>query len=184
MEPNYTDEVLIATFLASGDSRVFTRLYQRYYSKVYASCLHLMGEPTRAQDQTQEIFSTVYLRLSGFRGQASFSTWLFVLTRHHCLSALGQQKKYRFVTLEADHGQVDDSFGEKQSLDERWDRAQDALNRLSPQDRQLLLRRYIGNQSVATLAGEARLSQSAVKMRLKRARDQVRLLHQAQVRLS
>ncbi len=165
----------MAAFLSNGDAKLFTELHNRYHLKVYQSCLQFLHNPEEALDQTQEIFCKVYTRLSTFRAEAKFSTWLFVLTRYHCLSVLDNLKKRTFVSIDS---VVDSMSGhvymDEPSLDERWNRAEQTLDRLSVQDQQLLRRRYLANKDVATLATEARVSVSAMKMRLKRARDQAR----------
>ncbi|MEZ0483748.1 RNA polymerase sigma factor [Fibrella aquatica] len=177
----YADEAIIEAYLKSGEEHLFTEIYNRYHQKVYQSCLHLLHNPEEAQDQTQEIFCKVYTRLSTFRAEARFSTWLFVLTRYHCLSVLDTLKKRTFVSLDS---LGDTPFGsvqiEEPTLDERWFQAERTLNQLSVQDQQLLRRRYLANKDVNTLADEARVSVSAMKMRLKRARDQARAFQQKQ----
>ncbi|MBO0953207.1 RNA polymerase sigma factor [Fibrella forsythiae] len=172
---HHSDERLIAQFIVTRDERLFTQLYQRYYRKVYASCFRFMKEEEEARDQVQEIFGKVFTRLHTFRGQSSFATWLFVLTRHQCFSARDQAKRYRFFSLDAATNHYD-FLQEESSMEDRWIQAQLALHRLPLRDQQLLERRYLGNQSIEQLAIDHGLTQSAVKMRLKRARDQARLL--------
>ena len=141
--------------------------------------MHLLADPEEALDQTQEIFCKVYTRLHTFRAEAKFSTWLFVLTRYHCLTVLDTLKKRPFVRLDTTNEWLGGSVQpDEPTLDERWVRAERTLSRLSTQDQQLLRRRYLANKDVATLATEARVSVSAMKMRLKRARDQARAFQQ------
>ncbi|MEZ0540059.1 RNA polymerase sigma factor [Fibrella arboris] len=179
MNEVYTDEALVAAIVHYKDDFLFTELHNRYQQKVYQSCLQFLHNPEEAMDQTQEIFCKVYTRLHTFRAEAKFSTWLFVLTRYHCLSVLDTLKKRSFVPLdsvgETMIGQVQ---WDEPSLDERWFQAERTLNKLSTQDQQLLRRRYLANKDVATLASEAHVSVSAMKMRLKRARDQARSFRQ------
>ena len=179
MKKIYSDEELVIAFVSSKSNTFFTQLYQRYHQKVLQSCLHLLSDPEEALDQTQEIFCKVYTRLHTFRAEARFSTWLFVLTRYHCLSVLDMLKKRPFVPLNATNEWQGGSVQpDEPTLDERWGRAERTLNQLSTQDQQLLRRRYLANKDVATLATEARVSVSAMKMRLKRARDQARAFQQ------
>lgn len=173
------DELLVTAFLESGDDRLFAEIYNRYHPKVYQSCLSILRDSEEALDQTQEIFCKVYTRLGTFRAEARFSTWLFVLTRHHCLSALGNLKKRTYLPLDS----VSDTLWcsvqlDEPTLDERWQRAEQTLGQLSVRDQQLLRRRYLADKDIATLAIEASVSVSALKMRLKRARDQARAIHQ------
>ncbi|MBO0953315.1 sigma-70 family RNA polymerase sigma factor [Fibrella sp. HMF5405] len=102
MHSTPTDEALVADFLVTRHERPFTLLYKRYCRKVYRSCLRLLGDPHQAQDQAQEIFIKVYARLDTFQGKAKFSTWLFTITRYHCLALLAKQRPTRLVTLSPD----------------------------------------------------------------------------------
>ncbi|RYF67291.1 MAG: sigma-70 family RNA polymerase sigma factor [Cytophagaceae bacterium] len=171
---------MVAAIVSQKDDQLFTELHNRYHLKVYQSCLQFLHNHEEALDQTQEIFCKVYTRLHTFRAEAKFSTWLFVLTRYHCLSVLDNLKKRTFVALDS----VGEAIGgyvqqEEPTLDERWFQAELTLDQLSTQDQQLLRRRYLANKDVATLASEAHVSVSAMKMRLKRARDQARAIRQS-----
>ncbi|MBO0953143.1 RNA polymerase sigma factor [Fibrella forsythiae] len=177
MKQQYSDETLIALFLSTREDRLFTQLYQRYYDKVYASALRLMGDREEARDQTQEIFCKVHDRLHTFRGESSFATWLFVLTRYHCFSARDRLKKQVYIPLEPGHEFIHHDNQEELTLEERWQQAEAALQGLTHRDREMLHKHYVVRESVATLASEGQLSESAVKMRLKRARDQAKQLH-------
>jgi len=171
--------MIVAAFVLKRSDALFAQLHQRYHQKVFQSCVQLLTDPEEALDQTQEIFCKVYTRLHTFRAEAKFSTWLFVLTRHHCLTVLDSLKRRPFVPLDASN----EAIGlyvqpDEPTLDERWFRAERSLGKLSSQDQQLLRRRYLANKDVATLANEAAVSVSAMKMRLKRARDQAKAYQQ------
>ena len=179
MEKNYSDEALVTAFVTTGSHHLFAELHRRYKQKVFMSCLSFFQNEEEAKDQTQEIFCKVFTRLETFRAEARFSTWLFVMTRYHCLSVLDSLKKRTFVSVD----QVGENVWgyvqpDEPTLDERWREAEATLSRLSPGDQQLLRHRYLANKDVATLADEARVSLSAMKMRLKRARDQARSIRQ------
>lgn len=175
MQNSYSDEALVAAFVTTHEGHLFAELYRRYHLKVYQSCVQFLRNPEEAQDQTQEIFCKVYARLSTFRAEAKFSTWLFVLTRYHCLSVLDNLKKRTFISLDlVSDNLTTHSHPDELSLDERWHNAEVTLRKLSASDQQLLRRRYLADKDVATLANEAHVSLSAMKMRLKRARDQAR----------
>ena len=179
MKEAQSDEAIVAAFVINKENHLFTELHSRYQLKVYQSCLYLLQNNEEALDQTQEIFCKVYTRLGTFRAEAKFSTWLFVLTRYHCLSVLDTLTKRTFVPLDTS-GEAYGAFlqFEEPTLDERWYEAEQTLGKLSVQDQQLLRRRYLANKDIATLASEAHISLSAMKMRLKRARDQARAISQ------
>lgn len=64
----------------SGDRRAFERLYRRHVGRVYALCLRLTAHVETAEELTQEAFVRAWERLSSFRGDSAFGTWLHRLT--------------------------------------------------------------------------------------------------------
>src|SRR5579863_1500473 len=63
-----------------GDSMAFERLYQLHSRRVYSLCLRMVANPVEAEDLTQDAFLQVFRKISTFRGESGFSTWLHRLT--------------------------------------------------------------------------------------------------------
>lgn len=59
-----------------GDTEAFAELYRRHHAKVYSLCLRLMQNPALAEDLTQEVFIQLYRKISSFRGESAFTTYL------------------------------------------------------------------------------------------------------------
>jgi RNA polymerase sigma-70 factor (ECF subfamily) len=59
-----------------GDPEAFERLYQLHKSRVYSLCLRMLGNPAEAEDMAQEAFLQLFRKISTFRGESQFSTWL------------------------------------------------------------------------------------------------------------
>jgi len=55
----------------------FERAYQMYHRRVYAKCLHMVGDEAEAEDLTQEVFLQVFRKIDSFRGESAFATWLY-----------------------------------------------------------------------------------------------------------
>src|SRR5713226_5969026 len=62
-----------------GDRTVFEYLYRLHSRRVYAVCLRMVGDPTEAEDLTQEAFLLLFRKIHTFRGESAFSTWLHTL---------------------------------------------------------------------------------------------------------
>lgn len=69
----------------AGDERAFETLVRTHIDAVYGHALRFFGDPTAAEDATQEVFVKVFRSLGSFDGRSSFSTWLFRVTRNVCL---------------------------------------------------------------------------------------------------
>jgi len=73
---------------ASERTLLFNELYRRYHRRVQTWCHRVVRNDSAAADLTQEVFLKAYRRTSSYRGDSKVSTWLFSVTRNHCLSAL------------------------------------------------------------------------------------------------
>lgn len=82
-----------------GDAAAFEQLYKSHSRRVYALCLRMVGNPTEAEDLTQEAFLQTYRKIQTFRGESSFSTWLHRVTANIVLMKL-RRKKHAEVSLE------------------------------------------------------------------------------------
>jgi RNA polymerase sigma-70 factor (ECF subfamily) len=65
---------------ADGDTDAFEQIYRRHFRRVYALCLRMLGDPTRAEDMTQEVFVQLFNKIGSFRGESAFTTWLHRMT--------------------------------------------------------------------------------------------------------
>jgi RNA polymerase sigma-70 factor, ECF subfamily len=59
-----------------GNTVAFERIYRLHSRKVYALCLRMAGDPTQAEDLTQDVFLQLFRKIATFRGESAFSTWL------------------------------------------------------------------------------------------------------------
>ena len=73
---NRPDEAL-ARLAANGNAAAFDEIYSRHRSFVYSIALRMTGNAADAEDLTQESFISVLRRVASFRGDASFTTWLY-----------------------------------------------------------------------------------------------------------
>jgi RNA polymerase sigma-70 factor, ECF subfamily len=64
----------------AGDAAAFEFLYQLHSRRVYALCLRMLGNPPDAEDLMQEAFLQLFRKISTFRGESAFSTWLHRMT--------------------------------------------------------------------------------------------------------
>lgn len=67
---------------------LFAEFYRRFHVRVTNWCFRISHCRTRASDLSQEVFFKAWRHLDSFRGNSRPSTWLYVITRNHCLSAV------------------------------------------------------------------------------------------------
>jgi RNA polymerase sigma-70 factor (ECF subfamily) len=75
-EASELTEADVVRLAQQGDAAAFERLYRLHSRKVYALCLRMAGNPTEAEDLTQDVFLQLFRKIGTFRGESAFSTWL------------------------------------------------------------------------------------------------------------
>lgn len=87
-----TDEELIerckSSSNAAASNELFGELVKRYQLRIVRWCLRFTGDRESSADLTQEILFRAYRSFDRFRGDSRFSTWMYVITRNHCRSAI------------------------------------------------------------------------------------------------
>ena len=64
----------------AGDQTAFRDLYRQHAGRVYALCLRLTGDASAAEERTQDVFVRLWDKLTSFRGDSAFTSWLHRLT--------------------------------------------------------------------------------------------------------
>ena len=66
------------------ESSEFAELYTEHSRAIYYLCLRLLSDPDRAEDATHDVFLKAFRKLSQFRGESSWRTWLYRIAINHC----------------------------------------------------------------------------------------------------
>jgi RNA polymerase sigma-70 factor (ECF subfamily) len=83
-----------------GDERGFERIYRLHSQRVYALCLRMMrGNAAEAEDLTQEAFLQLFRKISTFRGESAFSTWLHRLAFNIVLMRI-RRRSHQVLSLD------------------------------------------------------------------------------------
>src|SRR5437870_12012553 len=85
IEANTLSDYELAAASAAGDAAAFEKLYQLHHRRVYSLCLRMLGNPTEAEDLTQDVFIQLYRKIGSFRGDSAFTTWLHRMTVNQVL---------------------------------------------------------------------------------------------------
>lgn len=173
-----TDLQLVARIL-EHDAVALGALYRRYFDKVYRKCLMMVKDKDAAFDLAEESLIKAFDNLHGFRGQASFSTWLYTITHRHCLEAIRKQKKTVIDKSIDPHSSEDPGVVSVDGLEteEQHTIMMALVNALPNDERELLIKKYTEGESIDKLRDSYALSSSAVKMRLLRTKEKLNQLY-------
>lgn len=179
------DRQLIDRILSSGDTALFSVLYDRYANKVYRKCIGMVRNKDDAQDLAHDILVKAFLNISNFEGNSTFSTWIYAISYNQCIDFLRQRQKLPTDDYEESDNllnyQDDDTqIAEKELFEMGVERLNLLIYQLSEDDRAILLMKYQDGMSIDNIILVLNVTESAVKMRLKRARDRLRKLYEKQ----
>jgi RNA polymerase sigma-70 factor (ECF subfamily) len=168
-----------------GEKQLLEILYERYADKVFYKCLSITKDRDVAKDLSHDIIIKIFMNLAKFKGTSDFSFWVKSITYNYCMDYLKKKKRLKFGQLDAsDYDQVaaDEIELENKVLKEiQLNQLELLLKELKGDDKMILLMRYQDSMSVRQIAQTLKISESAVKMRLRRSRDRLaELLKNAQ----
>lgn len=184
MQP-YSEQELISQIKA-GEKQLFYSLIQPYERGLYLAAFSIVQNEADAEDVAQEAVLKALSHLNQFRGEAKFSTWLIQICINEAKMRLRRDHKDRYESIdsgqeteEGDYVPMDvadwreipsDALAHKE-LKEALARA---LASLQPKYREVFVLRDVQGMSIAEAAEVLGITQATVKMRLMRARLQMR----------
>ncbi|MGW3042720.1 sigma-70 family RNA polymerase sigma factor [Kitasatospora sp. NPDC001159] len=144
------------------------RAYDQYGGELFGFVFRALGDRQLAEDVVQEVFVRGWWSSGAFDpGKGSLRTWLFAIARNAVVDALRRRGGRETVALK-----VGDAAGEgtvpHDPMDQLLERIQleEALGRLSPEHRQVLVRVYFGGQTCAELGEELGIPAATMRSRL------------------
>jgi RNA polymerase sigma-70 factor (ECF subfamily) len=163
-----------------GDNKALEELLFAYEKKVYNTAYRYMGNEADAYDMAQEALIKIYSRIKAFKGDSSFSSWVYRLTVNTCLDGLRKTKK-KVISLDAsieggasykDNANI---LPEEEALrvELRGD-IQKAINTLSSEHKSVVILRDINGLSYEEVAQYLSVSVGTVKSRISRARQKLK----------
>ena len=180
------DEKLLIEKSIQGDSESFEKLILSCEKKVYNIALKILGNEADAYDAAQDTFIKVYKNLEKFKGNSSFSTWVYRITSNVCLDIIRKNKNKKNTVSIDKEIEFDDSDAtfeiedrnadteEKILEKERSEALHKALSRLNPEQREILVLREFQNLSYDEIAKVLDLNVGTVKSRISRGRERLR----------
>ena len=180
------DDLELVHATQNGDAAAFEKLVTRYDRKLFRIAQRVTNNREDSQDAVQETFLRVFQHLGKFREDSQFSTWLFRIAVNQAFMKL-RKRKTREVSLGDDGDERGDKLPydiadwapdpeERCRMSELRDILDKAAKDLNPQLQRIFVLRDIEGLSIDQTAKLLKLTESAVKARLRRARLRLREL--------
>ncbi|MGE5397305.1 MAG: sigma-70 family RNA polymerase sigma factor [Chitinophagales bacterium] len=180
------DEDLIKQSI-HGNTQAFEELVHKYQNRIYNLAYRYMGNEDDASDMAQEALIKAYRSLASFKGESSFSTWLYRITANVCLDELRKRKRVvPMISLDepavtsdgedierdlADSSPTADIVFEHKEMEKYL---QALISTLKPEYKSVIILRDVMDFSYEEVAEILQCSIGTVKSRLSRGREILR----------
>jgi RNA polymerase sigma-70 factor (ECF subfamily) len=157
----------------AGDLDKMGLLFERYHRPLFAFLYHMTGQAHACEDLVQNVFYRMLKYRHTFNGDGEFRTWMYHLARNILNDSFRQQERwggpqYSIADLSDKLGggiAADEQLEKQQELDA----LQEAMNRLSPEHREVLVLSRYQELKYEEIARILNITEGAVKVRVHRA---------------
>ena len=166
--------------LKAGSEHAFRCLFEQERERLRRFVLKLIDDADEAENIVQETFTEAYQQIENFRGESSVSTWLFSIAKHLAYGHLRTSDRHNYLEhetiefLQADQGGSAAATRKEVELSERKQIVHDALQELPEHYRRVVQLRDLEEKSTRETAEQLELTEVNVRVRLHRARKQLR----------
>jgi len=180
MTPSCTSAEPSIQALKAGDEQAYRCLFEQERDRLQNFVTKIVGDRDEAENIVQETFAAAYRQMEDFRGESKVSTWLFSIARHLAYGHLRKTKRHRYREhetiefLQAEQADTAAMTLEAVETEERKRIVHDALQELPDHYRRVVQLRDLEEKSTTETAEQLGLTEVNVRVRLHRARKQLR----------
>ena len=180
------DEQLVVR-VANGDASALEALYDRYVRQCFGLALRLLGETALAEEVVQEVFLKVWTQPGSYSAQkGKFVSWLLSLVHHRCIDELRRRSRTEVTIEDTGSGGVldtqadpDPDPGEQVWIGEQRRAVREALDKISPSQRQVIELAYFRGLTQSEIAAKLNQPLGTVKTRVRMGLQSLRALLEA-----
>jgi RNA polymerase sigma-70 factor (ECF subfamily) len=178
-----TPEGILVRRAQTGDESAFREIVEKYQSKVFSIIHGIVRQRNDVEDIAQQVFAKVYFSIRNFDFRSSLITWIYKITVNECFDYL-RKKKVRKLVYESDMSEdevrrventepVLDRGTRTDSTLARRDYIVKLMDRVSDEEKNLLMMKEVEGYSVEELAGMLSMNENTIKVKLFRARQKL-----------
>ncbi|MBY0083626.1 RNA polymerase sigma factor [Brevibacillus brevis] len=167
------DRELIEQILA-GNHQLYSQIIDRYKGKIVTYLYKMIGNMPDAQDLAQDVFTKTFYLLKDYRPEHKFSSWLYRIASNHCLDEIRRRKRTEQTAI-VEEQIVDPETPETTLLKKERDaQLERSIMLLDEEYREVFVLHYLKRLSYREISERLSLTESAVQMRLFRARKEMK----------
>lgn len=175
------DESYIITRILAGKTEEYAYFLDTYGQPFFSLIVRMVNSEEDAEELTQDTFMKAFEHLSSFNGKSSFSTWIYRIAYNTALSFLRKKNVEQTVIDDNQWNrisdtQIDDALNNES--EEQIERLQQALIKLTAEERALVTLFYEEEHSIQELAQILNLNEGNIKVKLHRLRKKLYVLMQ------
>jgi len=178
-----TEEASLVRRVQARDEMAFREIVERYQAKVFSIIYGILRNHNDAEDIAQQVFSKIYFSIQNFDFRSSLLTWIYKITVNECYDYL-RKKRVRKLVYESDFSEEDvrrmensdTAVEQAPAVDTRLaqhDLVIKLLDKLSEEDRSLLVLKEVEGHSVEELSQMSGMNENTIKVKLFRARQKM-----------
>lgn len=179
-------ESVLIQRVCDGDRSAYYDLVRPYERAIYLSAISILNNQADAEEVAQEAVLKAFVNLKSFRGEAKFSTWIIQITINEARMKLRKDRRHLYESTDEDMQDDSGDYWPKDYADwrpipsdslerkELREALQKGIASLAPKYREVFILRDVQNLSIQETAKALGISEANVKVRLLRARLQMR----------
>ncbi len=165
------DDKLLIERIADGEKAAIQSLFARHHTRLYRSIARQVGNPSMAEEITNEVFLEVWKNAARYEGRSSVSTWIMAIAHNKAVSAMRKRQEVLIdddeISLVGDTADNPEVVAQKSN---KADAIRAAIEKLSPDHKKIIDLSYYHEMSIREVAEVLDIPENTVKTRMFHAR--------------
>jgi len=177
---NNQDEINYIERILAGETNLYSHFVNTYSNSIYSLIVRIVQTNEDAEELTQDSFLKAFKKLDTFKGDCSFSTWLFRIAYNTAISATRKRKivfpSVDETMMESVPDEAIETFFDQDENEIKLQKLEEVIAKLNVEEKTLITLFYTEDKSVAELARVLDLTSDNVKVKLHRVRKKLYVL--------
>lgn len=173
---NYSDAELVSLYRDGGEQNVLALLYQRYMDLMYGVCLKYLKDPEASKDAVINIYEELITKLKQHE-VTHFKSWLYTLSRNHCLMQLRKEKGKATIEIPATFMQTEEMLHPNGVLlkEEQFTQLEDCIKQLTEEQKDCVELFYLHGKCYKEIVEQTKLKWNEVRSNIQNGRRNLKL---------